>query len=80
MMTPDEFDEGLRLRGLIPQMRAAAVLGVNQASISRWRNGKERVPRTVELALLAIPFASGPVTKRAQSPARKAAKPSNGGA
>lgn len=80
MMTPDEFDESLRLRGLVPQMRAAAALGVNQASISRWRTGKERVPRTVELALLAIPFAQGPVTVRSQRTSRTPRKSSNGGA
>lgn len=82
MMTPEEFKEALRLRGLAGQYNAAAALGVNQASISRWLRGVAEIPRTVELALNGIPFApiGEPVTVKSQRDERRSRKPSNGGA
>lgn len=82
MMTPEEFVEALHIRGLAQQDRAAAALGLNQATISRYRAGTRRIPRPVEIAVLALPFAapreSG--TFESQRPRRKSSKPSNGGA
>lgn len=82
MMTPDEFVEALRLRGLTGQYNAASALGVNQASISRWSRGVEKVPRYIEHALNGMPYApvGEPVTVKSQRDERRSRKSSNGGA
>lgn len=49
-MNPNELDEFLK-RNKMTGNELAAKLGVHWTTISRWRNGREPIPKTVELAL-----------------------------
>lgn len=49
-MTPQELDDFLH-RNKMTGNELAAKLGVHYVTISRWRNGREQIPRAVELAL-----------------------------
>lgn len=49
-MSPNELDEFLK-RNKMTGNELAAKLNVHWTTISRWRNGRETIPRSVELAL-----------------------------
>lgn len=49
-MKPNELDDFLH-RNKMTGNELAAKLGVHWTTISRWRNGREPIPKTVELAL-----------------------------
>ena len=49
-MNPQELDEFIKLNKMTGN-ELAAELGVHWTTISRWRNGREPIPRSVELAL-----------------------------
>lgn len=49
-MNPQELDEFLK-RTKMTGNELAAKLEVHWTTISRWRNGREPIPKTVELAL-----------------------------
>ena len=49
-MKPQELDDFLRLNKMTGN-ELAAKLGVHWTTISRWRNGREPIPKTVELAM-----------------------------
>jgi DNA-binding Xre family transcriptional regulator len=49
-MKPSELDDFLH-RNKMNGNELAAKLGVHYVTVSRWRNGREQIPRTVELAL-----------------------------
>jgi transcriptional regulator with XRE-family HTH domain len=49
-MKPSELDDFLRLNKMTGS-ELAAKLGVHYVTISRWRNGREPIPKTVELAM-----------------------------
>lgn len=72
-MTPDQFRAALVARGLSRQIDAAAALGVNVSSISKWLAGIHPIPALVVRALGGIPSKD---TKRARSRATVPAKSS----
>lgn len=49
-MKPQELDDFLRLNKMTGN-ELAAKLGVHWTTISRWRNGHDTIPKSVELAL-----------------------------
>lgn len=49
-MTAEELNAFLKRTGMTGNVLAAK-LGVHYVTISRWRNGREPIPKTVELAL-----------------------------
>jgi plasmid maintenance system antidote protein VapI len=49
-MKPNELNDFLH-RNKMNGNELAAKLGVHYVTVSRWRNGREQIPRTVELAL-----------------------------
>lgn len=49
-MNPQELDDFLK-RNKMNGKELAAKLGVHYVTVSRWRNGRETIPKTVELAL-----------------------------
>lgn len=49
-MKPNELDDFLH-RSKMTGNELAAKLGVHYVTISRWRNGREPIPKTVELAM-----------------------------
>jgi plasmid maintenance system antidote protein VapI len=49
-MPPNKLDDFLK-RNKMTGNELAAELGVHWTTISRWRNGRETIPRSVELAL-----------------------------
>lgn len=49
-MKPNELDDFLK-RNKMTGNELAAKLNVHWTTISRWRNGREPIPKTVELAL-----------------------------
>lgn len=49
-MKPQELDDFLRLNKMTGN-ELASKLGVHWTTISRWRNGREPIPKAVELAL-----------------------------
>lgn len=49
-MNPQELDEFLR-RNKMTGGELAVKMEVHRITISRWRNGREPIPKTVELAL-----------------------------
>jgi hypothetical protein len=53
-VTPDEFREAFRERGITKQRTIAAKLDLNEATVSRWLSGKVPIPSWVSLALRAI--------------------------
>lgn len=56
-MTPVQLREELAARGFARQADAARALRVDQATISRWLNGKAPIDPMVEVALRGIPSA-----------------------
>lgn len=53
-MDAETLSRELEARGLSRQVKAAAALRVNQATVSRWLAGETPIPGWVELALKAI--------------------------
>jgi len=49
-MNPQELDEFLK-RNKMTGNELAVKMEVHRITISRWRNGRETIPKTVELAL-----------------------------
>jgi transcriptional regulator with XRE-family HTH domain len=49
-MKPQELNDFIRLNKMNGK-ELAVKLGVHYVTISRWRNGREPIPKTVELAL-----------------------------
>ena len=49
-MNPQELKDFLK-RNKMTGNELAAKLGVHWTTISRWRNGREPIPKTVELAM-----------------------------
>lgn len=49
-MNPQELDDFLHRNKMTGRVLAAK-LGVHRVTVSRWRNGREPIPKTVELAL-----------------------------
>lgn len=49
-MKPSELDDFLH-RNKMTGKGLASRLGVHYVTVSRWRNGREPIPKTVELAL-----------------------------
>lgn len=49
-MNPNELNDFLH-RNKMTGNELAAKLGVHYTTVSRWRNGREAIPKTVELAL-----------------------------
>jgi hypothetical protein len=72
-MTPEQLRSALDARGLGKQIDAAAALGVNVSSVSRWLAGHHPIPDLVEVALRGIPLAG---TNRARSRASRPRKSS----
>ena len=52
-MTPEELREWRTSRGLT-QKQLAELLGVKQSSVSRWEDGKRKIPPFLKLALEKI--------------------------
>jgi plasmid maintenance system antidote protein VapI len=49
-MKPSELDDFLH-RNKMTGKELAAKLDVHYVTVSRWRNGREQIPKTVDLAL-----------------------------
>jgi transcriptional regulator with XRE-family HTH domain len=58
-MTVGDFKAAIKERGL-SQREAAIALGVTEATVSRWCNGRNRIPDIVSIALRAVPKAKKP--------------------